>query len=157
MSSDESPGLPPSLDHVKGRLKTALGEVCSTDVDEADTGELIRVEEALAIANEAAKEAVSVKRRLRARQPARVEKGSETTTSREVTDAHGVRWAIFAVHPSSPSGRAPLRAPFQDGWLAFDAGTETRRLAPIPAGWQEMSDQALLALCEKAEVAKRRR
>jgi hypothetical protein len=157
MSSDESPSLPPSLERVKTRLKTALGEVCSTDVDEADTGELIRVEEALAIANEAAKEAVSVKRRLRTRQPTRGVKTSEPPTSREVTDAHGVRWSVFAVHPSAPSGRAPLRAPFQDGWLAFDSGKETRRLAPIPEGWQEMSDHDLLILCETAQVAKRRR
>lgn len=157
MSPDDSSSLPPSLEQAKKRLKTALGEACGADVDAADTGELIRVEEVLAIANDAAKEAVSVRRRLRSKQPIDRATRQETPTTREVTDAGGVRWAIFAVHPSASSGRATLRAQFQGGWLAFDAGTQTRRLAPIPDGWQAMSDPELLALCERAEVAQRRR
>jgi hypothetical protein len=157
MSSEDSSSLSPSLDQAKKRLKTALDEACDADVDAADTGELIRVEEVLAIANDAAKQAVSVRRRLRSKQPVDRAKPAETPTSREVTDAGGVRWSVFAVHPSASSGRATLRAAFQGGWLAFDAGTQTRRLAPIPDGWESMSDRQLLALCETAEVAQRRR
>jgi hypothetical protein len=43
----------------------------------------------------------------------------------------------------------------RDGWLAFDAGQEMRRLAPIPDGWELMSDRQLLALCDTAEPARR--
>jgi hypothetical protein len=64
---------------------------------------------------------------------------------------------VFAVHPSSATKeRAGLRAPFQDGWLAFDCGMETRRLAPIPDAWMELSVEQLASLCEHAEVAQRR-
>ena len=39
------------------------------------------------------------------------------------------------------------------GWLAFQSGTLRRRLTPIPAGWQHMSDQSLAELCRDAPVA----
>jgi hypothetical protein len=55
MSSDEARALEPTLERAKTTLKTALEKACSTDLDRADTGELIRIEEVLAIANEAAK------------------------------------------------------------------------------------------------------
>jgi hypothetical protein len=156
MLEDDAP-LRPRLDEAKDRLKDALGEACAADVDDADTGELIRVEEVLAIANEAAKEAITVKRRLRAVR--RTETVAETpqSLSREVKDADGITWTIFAVHRSAPRGHAPLRAPFQNGWLAFDTRGETRRLAPIPDAWQQLSDHELLDLCTKAEVGRRRR
>jgi hypothetical protein len=64
LDSDPAP-LQPTLERAESRLKSALDEACQTDVERVNTGELIRVEEVLAIANEAAKEAVSVRRRLR--------------------------------------------------------------------------------------------
>jgi hypothetical protein len=95
---------------------------------------------------------VSVRRRLRSKP-----RVAEPTGTRDVEDARGVRWAVFAVHPSAASGgRAPLREHFREGWLAFDAGDETRRIAPIPTDWRSMSDADLLALCERAEPAPRR-
>jgi hypothetical protein len=152
MSPDEARALEPTLERAKTTLKTALEKACSTDLDRADTGELIRIEEVLAIANEAAKEAVSVRRRLRSKP-----RVAEPSGTRDVEDARGVRWAVFAVHPSAASGgRAPLREHFREGWLAFDAGDETRRIAPIPTDWRSMSDADLLALCERAEPAPRR-
>ncbi|HXD47664.1 MAG TPA: hypothetical protein VN600_02750 [Gemmatimonadaceae bacterium] len=151
MSPDEAKALKPTLDRAKTTLKTALETACATDLDRADTGELIRIEEVLAIANEAAKEAVSVRRRLH--KPREI----EPTGTRDVQDARGVRWSVFAVHPSAASGgRAPLREHFRDGWLAFDAGDETRRIAPIPTDWRALSDADLLTLCEQAEPAPRR-
>ncbi|HEY5061864.1 MAG TPA: hypothetical protein VII52_10040 [Gemmatimonadaceae bacterium] len=42
------------------------------------------------------------------------------------------------------------------GWLAFDSGMETRRVAPIPDDWETASDEALIELCERADVAPRR-
>ena len=82
-------------------LRSALDSACAADIDDADTAELIRIEEVLAIANEAAKKVVS-------------------------------------------------------GWLAFDSGMETRRVAPIPDDWETASDEALIELCERADVAPRR-
>lgn len=39
----------------------------------------------------------------------------------------------------------------KDGWLAFQLGTQRRRLAPIPTDWWELDDGALLELLRQAE------
>ena len=76
---------------------------------------------------------------------------------REFDDPRGVRWIVFAVYPSSARvARAGLRRNIQEGWLAFDSGVETRRLAPIPADWLDMSDDGLMDACQRAEVAPKR-
>ena len=77
-----------------------MGSACSADIDDADTAELIRIEEVLAIANEAAKKVVSVRRRLRESGDSRRD---PTTSHREVEDRRGVRWTVFAVHPGTAS------------------------------------------------------
>ncbi|HEY5061375.1 MAG TPA: hypothetical protein VII52_07545 [Gemmatimonadaceae bacterium] len=164
--------LRPQLEQAQRTLATALDEACDANVDAADTGELIRIEEVLAIANEAAKEAISVRRRMGHDEPrdgangATAEPASPGDTgtraptpegAREIEDARGVRWTAFAVYPSRrTSGRAPLPDAFQRGWLAFDSGMETRRLTPIPDGWRDLSVDELRELCEKAEIAPRR-
>jgi hypothetical protein len=158
MTAPEPEALRPKLQQAQATLRSALEEACAADLGDADTGELIKLEEVLAIANEAAKEAVSVRRRLK---QARTRAGADVDTHagnhREFEDAKGVRWMVFAVHPSSATKeRAGLRAPFQDGWLAFDCGMETRRVAPIPDGWMEFAIDKLLTLCEQAEIAPRR-
>lgn len=150
MGQRDDDALQPQLERATGTLKTALETACGSDIDDADTGELIRIEEVLAIANEAAKEAVSVRRRLRDD----VKRGR--AGRREVEDAKGIRWLIFAVFPSSPFGRTTLSERFRGGWLSFDCGMETRRLAPIPDGWDGLSDADLMRLCATAEIAPRR-
>jgi len=178
----DSAGLQPTLERAKSTLKSALEDACQTDVDRVDTGELIRVEEVLAIANEAAKEAVSVRRRLRGqkreasrRTPARGASHASTqgaaersggsisgdqSRMREVSDDDRVRWMVFAVHPEAArpaTGRqTAVREPYRQGWLAFASSTETRRLAPIPEGWLTASDAELVVLCKRAEPAPRR-
>jgi hypothetical protein len=185
-TSDE---LRPTLERAKSQLKNALVEACHADIDRADTGELIRVEEVIAIANEAAKEAISVRRRLRSDRAARdraardraarepggnegvggVGSGADRAeadsrpddhvrnpTLREIDDARGVRWAVFAVYPTTSPEQPVVREGFRSGWLAFDAGTETRRLAPIPSGWRDASDLELLTYLERAELGTRR-
>lgn len=150
MMNEEQDGLRPKLERAQETLQMALDQACSADLDEADTGELIRLEEVLAIANEAAKEAVSVRRRLG--------RGGTAEGHREIEDDKGVRWIVFAVYPSTTrEGRAPLREPYTKGWLAFDSGLETRRLAPVPDDWARLSDKALIELCGRAEVAPRRK
>jgi hypothetical protein len=68
MSSEHYPkaSLPPKLDNLEEQLETAREEICDIPhVSQLNTGELIRVEETLAIAAEAAKEVVSIRRRIR--------------------------------------------------------------------------------------------
>ena len=68
MSSEQSPkaSLAPKLDSLEDQLDTTRDEICDLPhVAQLNTGELIRVEETLAIAAEAAKEVVSIRRRIR--------------------------------------------------------------------------------------------
>lgn len=156
MEPQDADALRPKLQRAQETLQLALDEACAADLRDADTGELIRLEEVLAIANEAAKQAVSVRRRLaRERQPA----GDATRGAhREIEDERGVRWLVFAVFPSTvTTERAPLPEPYAKGWLAFDSGLETRRIAPIPENWTALSDAELVALCDNAQVSPRRK
>jgi hypothetical protein len=58
--------LRPKLQDLERQLDETLDEVCDAPpASKLDTGELIRVEETLALATEAAKEAVSLRRRMR--------------------------------------------------------------------------------------------
>jgi hypothetical protein len=61
--------LEPRLAEAQQTLDRALDEACGVDVSKANTGEMIRIEETLAIAAAAAKEVVSV--RLRRREQSR--------------------------------------------------------------------------------------
>ncbi|MDB4873979.1 MAG: hypothetical protein JWM41_425 [Gemmatimonadetes bacterium] len=161
--------LRPQLEQAQKTLIDALTDACSASLSDADTGELIRIEEVLAIANEAAKEVISVRRRLGQRSESQAPvkgRGAHEVADvaapspddhREIEDAKGVRWVAFAVYPSRTTGaRSPLPASFQRGWLAFDSGMETRRLTPIPEGWHLLSNDELCLLCEKGEIAPRR-
>jgi hypothetical protein len=149
--------LAPTLKRATKTLRNALREACSTDVERADTGELIRVEEVLAIANEAAKEVISVRRRQRVRSASETELSPPMQTSRNVRAADGRDWRVFAVFPSSRRGRPVVRDTFAAGWLSFDSDDETRRLAPIPEKWGDLPDEEILKLCERAEPSARRR
>lgn len=44
---------------------------------------------------------------------------------------------------------------FRQGWLTFEAGGDRRRLAPIPADWEDASVTDLRAMCERAERLQR--
>jgi hypothetical protein len=170
MESQPSGPLELELQEVTETLQSALADACASDITGANTGELIRVEEVLAIANEAAKKAVSIRRRRRR------DTGDPTTTSRagrgrasrrplpepgathrEFVDAAGRQWDAFAVHPSAEiSNRARLPDPYRNGWLSFASGDERRRLSPVPDDWQAMSEEGLRELCERAERVPRR-
>jgi len=59
--------LRPQLHEAEQQLDRTLAEVCETPTaSRLDTGQLIRVEESLALATKAAKEAVSLRRKLKA-------------------------------------------------------------------------------------------
>ena len=71
MSSGRNEPLAPKLDALQEQLENVREEICGVaHVSELNTGEIIRVEETLAIAAEKAKEVVSIRRRMRRdRQP----------------------------------------------------------------------------------------
>ena len=43
------------------------------------------------------------------------------------------------------------------GWLTFESKLDKRRLAPIPAGWEALTDLELEGLCAKASKAPAKR
>ena len=61
---------------------------------------------------------------------------------RRGTDRRGTS----AAHPF----RGPVSTCHANGWLAFQSRQERRRLVPIPARWEHMTDSELAALCAQA-------
>lgn len=47
--------------------------------------------------------------------------------------------------------RITLAEGYGSGWLTFESLSEKRRLLPIPAEWETISQGELRALCEKAK------
>ena len=150
--------LKPHLDKATETLANALETACEVDVGTLDTGELIRIEEVLSIAGDAAKRAVSYRRRLhedaeRARATSAADAEAPEVVHRYFDDATGRRWDAFAVHPTEDvAGRARLPEPYRGGWLAFDSGDEKRRLSPIPDGWASRPEGELRELLERAQL-----
>lgn len=67
MSKQNDHPLRPKLVELEGELQAALEEVCEDPaIDKRSTDELIRIEETLAIASDAAKQAISLRKRIRA-------------------------------------------------------------------------------------------
>ena len=168
MESNQSESLVPELREAEVALETALAEACATKPpSEVDTGELIHMEEVLSLASEAAKRAISLRRKRRVTGTGRGVQAAltdaETAASpgaahRAITDERGVRWDVFAVRPEPrPSPHSQLRGNYQRGWLCFDAGVEKRRFSPIPDDWQTITDQQLVYLSQRAEPVPRRR
>jgi hypothetical protein len=46
--------------------------------------------------------------------------------------------------------RPQVAGPWAQGWLAFEAKDERRRLAPYPPDWDTLSDHDLEELCQSA-------
>lgn len=92
---------------------------------------------------------------------------------RVVVDGNGIAWDVWEVLPTTVEKRdadAPGEPPpttgerrkmrsarmnvspaMRSGWLAMKSPTVRRRIAPIPEGWAELSDQDLLALVDRAD------
>jgi hypothetical protein len=169
MKTDPSDPLVPELAEAQGTLESALTEACATSpASKADTGELIRVEELLEAASDAAKRAISLRRRRRADSAARAAtpatmgdveaEASADATHRVFADARGVKWDVFAVYPEArASAHSKLKGTYSQGWLCFESPGEKRRLSPIPNEWQGLSEAELQQLSERAEVASKRR
>jgi hypothetical protein len=72
---------------------------------------------------------------------------------RTFADSAGTVWEVFEVQRLSQKAQA-VSIGLEHGWLAFVSGTQKRRLAPIPARWQESDDAELERLCGLARVAR---
>ncbi len=72
---------------------------------------------------------------------------------REFTDPAGVVWRVWDTYPSSASN---VRSVYAAGWLGFESSTERRRLHPVPGGWADAEDDALLAWLRAAVPVKAR-
>lgn len=68
----------------------------------------------------------------------------------------GQRWEVWEVRPGVRGEPRTVSPQLTQGWLAFGSATEKRRLAPIPGGWAEFSDEALGDLCKKATFVRER-
>lgn len=71
---------------------------------------------------------------------------------RHFRDAAGVDWKVFLTARGSDavSREHSLPEAFREGWLVFESPREKRRLAPIPANWESLSDESLAALSTRA-------
>ena len=157
MGAIDEDSLQPELDEAQRALMQALEEACASDIEKADTGELIRIEGQLDTASKAAKEAVSIRLRQRNQGAKPGEAGKSGDTQRVFDDAQGKRWRAFAVHPSAATtDRKSLPERYRAGWLAFESADEMRRVAPIPASWTELSIEELRAVWNAAETAPKR-
>lgn len=68
-------------------------------------------------------------------------------------DAAGTRWRIWNTVPISG---AVINPGFDKGWLTFESEEgKLRRLAPIPPGWEELPDDRLVALLQRANEVPR--
>lgn len=67
---------------------------------------------------------------------------------REFTDRDGCNWVVYSINHGvmESGGRRYLPDEYQQGWLVFECGERKLRLAPVPAGWDGMSDDELRAL-----------
>src|SRR5687768_1937204 len=108
MVSVENELLQPYLEQAQRALTTALDDACSVNLSKVNTDELIRIEETLAVASQAAKEVVSIRLRRREQRAA-----SESRTppppaasgpvdvvpaisQRVFDDVRGKRWRVIA-------------------------------------------------------------
>jgi hypothetical protein len=78
---------------------------------------------------------------------------------REFVDKRGVAWKAWDVVPGgmNPATAAELFVgEYQEGWLAFEAQNDLRRLPQWPADWAALPDTDLEHLCERAVPITRR-
>jgi len=82
---------------------------------------------------------------------------------REFVDSSGKEWRAWDVAPDDLNARTKdedyLATLYYTGWIVFEtkAGTEKRRLYPIPKGWSELPEAELEVLLNKAEVVPKRK
>lgn len=162
--------LKPELVRVQTELSARLHEACERKVTDESTGELIRLEGILTEAADAAKEAISIRRRLGAERAKDALTDRSQTVPSDRTAAEGVRefsdpsgrvWQVWEVPPEQLDASKPgaYAGNYETGWLAFEAvdGLERRRLPRYPREWRALGDVAIAELCRDAELVTRPR
>jgi hypothetical protein len=158
-----------TLQHAELELKARLDEACAitAPVSEESTAELIRLEEALSGAADAAKETVSLRQRLGSNGHSRAtsddlsreqEASREPESNlREFTDSAGVAWKVWEVIPGLTRS-ATFTADFVAGWLCFETadGTVSRRLPHHPPEWRSLRPEGLERLLGEARASRRK-
>ncbi len=66
---------------------------------------------------------------------------------RTFEDEQGIGWEIWDTLPRAPDSVSNGN---RGGWLTFKSASEKRRLAPIPAGWEEAEAAKLLRMLARA-------
>jgi hypothetical protein len=167
--------LRPALERAQSELDSRLAEACENHEADESTGKLIRLEELLTDAAQAAKEAISIRRRLGAdrrqgEQSADATSESAATTPapadaaegiRDFVDANGKLWHVWEVPAEQLSARArpgTYAGDFEGGWLAFEAQAdgERRRLPRYPRDWRQLTNERIESLCRDAHPVMRR-
>jgi hypothetical protein len=68
--------------------------------------------------------------------------------SRNFTDPNGMHWQVWNTVPISG---AVINPGFDKGWLTFESEMGAlRRLAPVPAGWEDLPDERLVLLLRRS-------
>jgi len=67
---------------------------------------------------------------------------------REFSDKNGVLWRVWQTRPS----RDIYLGKYREGWLTFECDGERRRLAPVPAAWEDLPVTRLELMCRAAET-----
>ena len=73
---------------------------------------------------------------------------------RQFRDESGIEWKVSLTPRGSDavSKEHYLPEAYRGGWLVFESANEKRRLAPVPADWEQMPEADLAALCSKAST-----
>ena len=69
----------------------------------------------------------------------------------EFRDGNGKSWRVWKTRPQLVEILSILPGDWKNGWLTFECDGETRRLAPIPSGWEDFSPTRLELLRRMAE------
>jgi hypothetical protein len=154
MFAKETATLRPRLEAARKALDAALEEACAIDAQDADAADLLRLEEQLTAAREAASNVIAALRHL----------GPEAQDAevpllqphRFFVDDRGVQWDAFAVYPSRPKGKETLPAPYTEGWLAIQCPECVKRVTPIPERWRECSPDEFGRILKTATESPRR-
>jgi hypothetical protein len=164
MSTPHSDELTPALTAAEEELIARVEEACSLGPEAPgaeDTGELLRLEEALQSAAKAAEKAIDLRKKEREK---RLRRESEDFSCgmREFRDRNGFEWRLWAVKPTprrGPGGSLDrLRPEYRGGWLSFERldGAERRRLLAFPDDWATRTVAGLEDLLASATPVPRR-
>jgi hypothetical protein len=71
---------------------------------------------------------------------------------RTFTTRDGVTWNVWNVVPTLSHNARKLRLSnvMTEGWLCFEGGGSKRRIVPVPADWENWTDEQLEAALQEA-------